>query len=126
MDKGWKATGLLTPLYEAHGGRDALAAKAKTSATTLSQINRGKRNLGLGLAQRIAEAAGISVLELGAPLEAADERSQTIFDRLEEVATHASADAVALRKDLRKAILRIRALEQQVPDGARRASETNG
>lgn len=91
MERGWKATGLLRPLWLAYTGgaciarRDAFAKAVGSSGTTLSAINAGSRNLGIGLARRIAEVAGVSVLDVGAPEDLVDARGRTLLDHLEEL-----------------------------------------
>lgn len=107
MERGWNAKGLLTPLYEVHGGRDGLAIKVGAPPGTLSAVNSGKRNLGIRLARRIAQATKISVLELGAPEENADAKGLLLIERLEGL----EAEAVTIEEvyrvttPLREAIL---------------------
>lgn len=86
MQKGWKAAGLLQPLWGSVGGRERLAEITGINTSTLSGINTGRLNLGPGNARKIAAALEVSVLELGAPIEAADEAGQTLLDRLLELA----------------------------------------
>lgn len=67
-ETGWKATGLLLPLWNRYkGGREALASAVGTSPSTLSSINTGNRRLGYDLAGRLAAELGVTVTELGAP-----------------------------------------------------------
>lgn len=113
MQKGWDAKGLLTPLYARHGGREGLAEKTGVSIAHLSGVNNGKRELGIDAARKIAEATGISVLELGAPVEEADEKGRSWLDLLEELRVEMAAENLKLREDLAKAIRRIRALEKR-------------
>lgn len=86
--QGWDATGILKPLWQAYGGRDELAKAAGTTGTVLSAINTGYRGrrLGITLARKLAVALNVSLAELGAPAEAADDpASQKILDRLARV-----------------------------------------
>ncbi len=82
MEKGWKAEGLIRPLYKKAGGRDALARKAQASPQTLSAIEGGRQNLGEALARRLAAAAGITLAELGAPEGVLEPRDRSILGRL--------------------------------------------
>lgn len=80
MQKGWKAAGLLEPVYEKAGGRDALAEKAGVSIAHLSGVNSGKRDLGITVARKIANSVpGVTVLDLGAPEEAAIEEEHLLL-----------------------------------------------
>lgn len=65
--RGWDATGLLRPIWHQYGGRDKLAAAVGTQGTVLSEVNSGGRRLGLDLAGRLASAAGVRLVDLGAP-----------------------------------------------------------
>lgn len=90
----WKAKDLVQPIWQRWGEdhkidkapRDALAQKLGTTGTTLSALNTGSKWMTLKMARRIAEETGVSVLELGAPLEEADEAGQSMLDRLQELA----------------------------------------
>lgn len=57
-----------------------------TTGNTLSAVNSGSRRLGRDLARRLADELGISVLELGAPEEEADEEGRFLLRRLDELA----------------------------------------
>ena len=86
--KGWRATGLLQPLWAAYpGGRDALAQAIGTTGSALSSRNSGERNLGVELARKLAGELGVSLAELGAPEDADDDlASRGLLDRLESLA----------------------------------------
>jgi transcriptional regulator with XRE-family HTH domain len=87
VEKGWSAKGLLRPLWQEYPGkRDGLAEAVGTTPTSLSSINSGRRPLGKSLGGRLAEALGVSLLELGAPAEVAtDQPAQRLVDRLQSV-----------------------------------------
>jgi transcriptional regulator with XRE-family HTH domain len=108
VEKGWNAKGLLAAHWKAVGGRDALAEATGISGATLSGYNSGSRNLGMANARRIADALGISVLELGAPLAEVDEQGATLATRLEELATQL-AEAVEQQAAANRAIARLQA-----------------
>ena len=95
MQEGWKAKGLLKPLWLAHGGRKKVAGDAGISEGHLSKVNAGKAKLGLTVATKVASVTGVSVLELGAPVEQADAAGETLLSRLEELA---AAHAESARK----------------------------
>lgn len=85
--KGWNAKGLLQPLWrEIEGGREGLELLTGIRGTELSSYNSGKKPLGIANARRIADALGISVLELGAPEEEADHQGLSILRRLQALA----------------------------------------
>lgn len=129
MEKGWSARGLLQPLWARVGGRDALAELTGITGQTLSAYNTGKRPLGHANARRIAEALEVSVLELGAPAEEADESGRTILGRLEaleERDVRAAEAILKLRKDLAAAVRSIRVLERQSPAKSRPAAKEKG
>lgn len=120
MQKGWKAKGLLRPLWLAYGGRDELAAAVGSNGTTLSNVNAGSRDLGIDLGRRLAGELKISLAELGAPAEVADDRaSLRIVDRLQ--ALEAAFVDERQSRDLERAALLVRladleeALEQVAP-----------
>lgn len=97
MEKGWSAAGLLRPLWQNYPGkRDALAAAVGTQPSVLSAINTGRRLLGRGLGQRLADELEVTLLELGAPESLADDRGRTILDRLDELAIDAAETARTL------------------------------
>ena len=82
MQKGWDAKGLLRPLWLRYGGRDRLAEAVGTTGSALSSINSGQRRLGLMLGRKLALALDVSLAELGAPLDLAEE-GDTLIARLE-------------------------------------------
>lgn len=82
---GWSAQGLLEPLWKEIGGRDELARRTGILGQTLSGYNTGKRPLGLINGRKIASALGVSLAELGGPLEGDDPRSQMVGSRLERL-----------------------------------------
>lgn len=99
MKEGWSAKGLLRPLWQFYPGkRDGLAHDIGTSPSTLSAINSGRRNLGYDLGRRIADALDVSLLELGAPEDAADQKGRTLTDRLEELAADLAEAARAMSR----------------------------
>lgn len=122
MEKGWKATGLLSPLWaRLDGGREALAALTGIRATELSSYNSGAKNLGISNARRIADALEISVLDLGAPEGAAETRRELrVVDRLRAV----EAALNRLGPNLEDLGDRVTALERQVPSRKRRGTKT--
>jgi transcriptional regulator with XRE-family HTH domain len=93
VERGWNAKGLLRPHWERlPGKRDELARLTGIGPQTLSGYNSGQRRLGIGNAQRIAEALGITVLDLGAPTTAqVAERSAVVLDRLETLEARQAA-----------------------------------
>lgn len=80
MERGWKATGRLTPVYEKVGGVDRLASLSGISRQTLSAYNTGKRGMGMKNAVKIGEAAGVSVVDLGAPVAGVSPQAVTLAD----------------------------------------------
>lgn len=132
MGRGWYATGLLKPLWQRYerprepgeGRREALARAVGTSPSVLSQINTGNRRLGSSLGTRLSEELGVSLLELGAPEEAAvDEASQTLRDRLESLA----GDLAETVRDLARLQERVAILEARPwPDGGRSTGQGGG
>ena len=114
--KGWSAKGLLLPLWQKYPGkRDALAEAVGTKGTVLSSINTGRRNLGYDLGPRLAEELGVSVLELGAPVGAADEAGKSIVLHLEELAAKlATSDELltTMKTSQRRLEGRVRRLEE--------------
>lgn len=98
-------------------GRDELARRTKIPATNLSGVNSGKRDMTVGYAKRIAEAAGVSPVELGAPLEEGDARGRLIFDRLEDL----EAVVNRLGPETDALDLRVSALETQALPSKRRS-----
>lgn len=78
---------------------------------TLSQYNTGKRQLGMRNARRIAEATGVSVLDLGGPEAETDDAGAALLDRQREL----EADVHRLTLALRRLTDRVRVLERQVP-----------
>lgn len=117
--KGWKAKGLLQPLWNRYeGGRDALGAAVGTTGTVLSSVNSGKRSLGYDLAARLAAELHVTVLDLGAPEEAAAAtRERRVIDRLRQL-EEADARLLATVKSLTD---RVEALEQQARPKRKRA-----
>jgi hypothetical protein len=86
----WKATGLVKPIWQrlpaAKDKRGELARLTGIPATNLSSLNTGSP-MTMEMASRIVSAAspfipGLSVLDLGAPEEAADEPGLLLLDRL--------------------------------------------
>lgn len=104
LSTSWKATGLVQPIWNRlpvkTGKREELARLTGLQPTDLSRLNTGKRSMTMSLATRIAAAVpGVTVLDLGAPEEAADEPS------------------LAMLSDLRRRLAEIEAaLEQFGPD----------
>ena len=118
---GWSAKGLLKPLWQQYpGGRDKLAEQVGTTGSSLSGRNTGKVHLGHDLAERLAAeltrglGRPVSVLELGAPEDVADEHGQTLLDLLDELTTKlADSETLQVRQErhLRDLRRRVRALE---------------
>lgn len=108
-EPGWNAEGLLQPLWLKYpGGRDGLAAKVGTTGSALSSRNSGSRPLGYDLGSRLAAELGVSVLELGAPLEVADAAGETLVTRLEGLAVDL-AEAVRKQSGMATQIARLQA-----------------
>ena len=125
MEKGWYATGLLEPLWKQFpGGQEALAKAASSNRTSLSAINQGHRRLGPGLASRLAAVLQVSVLELGAPVEAADAQGLTLLQRLEAQdallaeAIESAAKATRAVTTLRARVTKLEAQLRQQPTAA--------
>lgn len=95
-----------------------MSAQTGIGRGTINGYCTGRLELGMKNAPRIAEALDVSVLELGAPLEEVDEKGKTLLVLLTELRTEMTAENLKLRKDLRSAIRRIRALEQRAQGGA--------
>lgn len=91
LASSWKAKGLVRAAWlrldVPKNHREKLAELTGIPASNLSGMNTGRLVMTLESAQRIAAAVpGLSVLELGAPLEHADPAGLTLLGRLEEVA----------------------------------------
>lgn len=114
---GWKATGLLRPLWnEYEGGRDGLAEAVGTQGTVLSSINTGERNLGHDLAGRLAAELGISLAELGAPQgEMTDQESRTLLRRLQALEERVDEIAERTAGALSRLEAEIARLSQRIP-----------
>ena len=109
MQKGWKAKGLLKPLWQTYPGkRDGLAVAVGSTGGNLSGINSGRLRLGRDLGQRLADELGVSLLELGAPLEAVDARGLTLVSRLEALADQV-AESVERQAKLHRQVSRLQA-----------------
>ncbi len=108
----WNAKGWLSPLWQnLPGKRDGLAALTGIRGPELSAYNSGKRNLGTANARRIATALGVSVLELGAPVEEADEKGETFLDLLADLRAVVEAQGVKTNEALDLLRGRVDALE---------------
>lgn len=120
--EGWKATGLLAPLWRKYpGGRDALALAVGTKPPTLSAINTGRRNLGWNLGQRLANELGVSVLELGAPSEHEPE-PRDMFALLERLAVESERGLAAIAEALVSIDVRLSQIEERLPIRAKKGS----
>lgn len=82
MGNGWDATGLLKAHWGRVGGRDKLAAATGINPALLSSYNTGKQPLGQRNAERIAEALGITVQDLGAPSGLGEPSLRELLERL--------------------------------------------
>lgn len=95
--QGWKAKGVLRPLWEQlPGKREQLAELTRISATELSSYNSGKKNLGLRNAKRIIAGFAekdivVSLVELGGPLDPDDPIGKRLADRLREIEDRVAA-----------------------------------
>jgi transcriptional regulator with XRE-family HTH domain len=107
-ERGWDAKGMLQPLWGRVGGRDGLAAATGIQPSTLSGINSGRLRLGYKNGRRIAEALDVSLLDLGAPLDQADDRASLSLRRNLQLLAEAND---AYRATLAKLTQRIDALE---------------
>lgn len=110
MNASWDAAGLLEPLWGAVGGRDKLAKLTGIQPGTLSGYNTGRLKLGLQNAKKIAAALGVSTLELGAPLEEADELGRPLVRLLERVA----GDVASLLLEVTELRGRVKSLETRL------------
>lgn len=97
----WKATGLLEARWSSVGGRDGLAAKTGIQPGTISGYNTGRLPLGMRNAKKIADALGVSVFDLGAPAETAQDQGLTVFDRLEALEGQADRNRDAIERILK-------------------------
>jgi transcriptional regulator with XRE-family HTH domain len=99
VERGWDAKDRLKPLWQrCDWTRDDLAAATGITPQTLSAYNTGNRPLGMRNARRIAAALEVSVLDLGAPNEDADDLGRTLqeelaalIDELEEIRSRLDA-----------------------------------
>lgn len=66
--------------------QDKLADATGIRRTDINALARGRLSAGPGRLTRIADALGVSVLELGAPASLADEQGETLLGHLEELA----------------------------------------
>lgn len=121
---GWSVAGLLEPIWSAKfGTRDNLARVTGIPGPALSGYNTGRLRLGIENARKIADAAGVSLAELGAPEEATrdDPRSVPLLDRLATVEGRV-ADLERIRDELVASMLgRLDSLEADVRFLARRS-----
>ena len=99
----WKAIGLVRAAWlrldVEKGHREKLAELTGIPAPNLSGMNTGRIPMTRETAQRIADAVpGFSVLELGAPVEEADDAGETMLSRLRSLEA-ALAEAVGLMRE---------------------------
>lgn len=103
--------------------REKLAELTGIPAPNLSGLNTGRLPMTREMAQRIVDAVpGLSVLELGAPAEEADDAGETLLTRLEELEA-ALAESVrkqsTMGRELGRLQERVRQLEARPgPDEA--------
>lgn len=125
MERGWKATGLLKPLWSSYGEgdekarRDKLAAAVGTTGTVLSSINTGKRNLGWNLARRLATQLDVTPVELGAPAQEDDEKGLRLVARLRALEDRAARQERAAERFAGAVTLRLGVLEAALGIAAR-------
>lgn len=124
MQKGWDASRYLPALLAARGmTQEQLGLAAGIDRGQINGYCTGRIDLGIKNARRIAAVLEVSLLELGGTAEEDDARAMTILDRLAEVETEAKRDVVVLRRDLNRAIERIRALEKRARAADQPATE---
>jgi transcriptional regulator with XRE-family HTH domain len=102
MEKGWDATGCLARYWKRVGGRDGLADVTGIQPSTISGYNTGRLRLGITNGERIAQALGVTIFELGAPTaEEAAAGAVTLLERVEALEAEL-ADARLEIDDLRR------------------------
>jgi hypothetical protein len=118
----WYATGRLEALWDRVGGRDGLERVTGIGGTTLSGYNTGGRKLGRRNGEKIADALGVSVVELGAPEDLADQPGLSVFARLEALENTVGRQHRANAKALAGIAKRLEQLEQQLAPRTGRAT----
>lgn len=127
MNRGWYATGLLEPLWAKVGGRDELGRLAGVGGTTLSGYNGGTKRLGMKNAVKIARALGVTVADLGGPVDAADPENRVpIPDRLALVENENDALREIVRLGFEQLGLDVDRLAAQASAKAHRAQPQPG
>ena len=118
VQKGWNASAYLPALLKARGmTQQELADATSIDRGTINGYCTGRLDLGPKNATRIAGVLDVSVLEVGAPAEAAPELAGLILDRLAALEAAMNELAAEVRQDLVALTRRVRALEQQAPPG---------
>lgn len=117
MGRSWNAKGLVKPAWERLGlrnGRDSLAQLTGIPGTNLSSMNTGKKPMTMESAAKIADATGVSVLELGAPLSEVDAAGQSVLDRLEGLVVEAERGRAAVAASLASIDVRLSRIERRL------------
>jgi transcriptional regulator with XRE-family HTH domain len=121
--KGWKAKGLLKPLWlTLPGKREELAERTEILPQTLSGYNSGKLLLGLKNGRKIAAVFKITLLELGRPIGDADEHDQTLLDRLQEVEGQLAAERERFDAFVQATTERLAILEEDLEPPVQRST----
>lgn len=107
MEEAWKRLGV-------KNGRDSLARLTDIPATNLSSMNTGKKPMTVATAKKIAEATGITLLELGAPLEAVEGDERDLFFLLAEARDEAERGRGALLAALGSIDARLSQIERRL------------
>jgi DNA-binding transcriptional regulator YdaS (Cro superfamily) len=115
VQKGWKAKGLIRPLWHRVGSRERLSELTGINTATLSGMNSGRLNLGPANAATLAAALDVTPEDLGRPPGWADDE-EILGIRLEELATKlavADEKQAALTRRVTALQARVRKLEAQ-------------
>ena len=114
MARSWNAEGLIKLAWDRLGvsnGRDTLAERTGIPATNLSSINSGNKLLTLNYAERICVATGVTLAELGAPLEALSEEERSLYDLLQSALEQAERGRAAVYVSLGSIDVRLSRIE---------------
>lgn len=128
MTQSWNAKGLVQQAWQRLGvqnGRDALAQLTGIPGTNLSSMNTGNKPMTVGTAKKIAAATGVTLLELGAPLEAVKGDQRDLFFLLAEARDEAERGRAALLESLGSIDDRLSRIEQQLGLRGGRDSEAH-
>lgn len=117
MARSWNAKGRVEDAWKRLGvtnGRDSLAQLTGIPATNLSSMNTGNKPMTVEQGQKIVKATGVTLLELGAPLEAVESEDRSLFDLLATARDEAERGRGALLEALTSIDVRLSRIERQL------------